>query len=110
MDIEALRARVYWSEADGRRVVELWQASGQSLAVFCKESGIRRTRIAYWVSRVSSATALTLATVTVAAPHATRASSRAIAIELRSGRVIRIEGDFDDAQLERAIVVAERAC
>lgn len=110
MDIESLCKRVYWSEVDGRRAVELWRASGQSLGVFCRASGVRRTRIAYWVSRVSPATALTLATVTVAAPLAARASNRAIAIELRSGRVVRVEGDFDDALLERVIVVAERAC
>ena len=105
MSIERLRASKYWSKGDGLRAVELWRASGESLTAFTRRTGLRRTRVAYWASRSSSPTAFALATVTVAPPR--RASG--ITIELRSGRAIRVEGDFDDALLERAIIAAERA-
>lgn len=48
---------------------------------------------------------LALAPVTVLAP--VRAGG--LAIELRSGRTVRVEGDVDEEILARVIVVAERA-
>jgi hypothetical protein len=107
MSIERLRASKYWSKSDGLRAVELWRASGESLSAFTKATGLRRTRLAYWLSRssLSASPAFALASVTVTA--LSRASG--ITIELRGGRAIRVDGDFDDALLERVIVVAERA-
>lgn len=41
------------TEADGRALVELWQASGQRAAVFCREQGIAAHRLSYWQQRVT---------------------------------------------------------
>ena len=39
--------------ADGRALVELWEASGQRAAVFCREQGISAHRLSYWQQRVA---------------------------------------------------------
>jgi hypothetical protein len=113
MDIEDLRRSSYWSEREGQRAVELWRESGLTLLEFSTRTGLRRQRISYWSSRAAQptsssakATAMVLAPVTVVRSQA----ASAITIELRSGRAVRLEGDFADDVLERVIAIAERAC
>ena len=108
MDIEDLRACAYWTEREGRAALSLWRRSGLSLTKFTHRERLSRTRLAYWRSRLRSASSpptLTLAPVTVIASR-----RGVIVIELLSGRVVRVEGDVDDAVLARVIAVAERAC
>lgn len=108
MEIEDLKRSSYWSEPEGRRAIELWSASGLTLLEFAARTGLRRQRLEYWRKRVSSsspaaaATALALAPVTVLP----RISPSAITVELRSGRAVRLEGDFADDLLERVIPCA----
>lgn len=109
MGIEELRACAYWTESEGRAAIALWRRSGEPRATFARRSGLGRTRLDYWSRRVGpegerAAAAITLAPVTVL-PSPTRG---AITIELRSGRAVRVEGDFDDATLARVIAIAER--
>ncbi len=115
MDIEALRACEYWTEREGRAALALWRRSKMELAPWARSVGLSASRLSYWRKRSESpssersatadAIAITLAPVTVLA-----ATSRGtITLELRSGRAVRIEGDFDDATLTRVIAIAERA-
>lgn len=112
MEIEELKRSAYWSEREGQRAIELWRASGVSLAEFAARTGLHPKRLEYWRKRTFSAalaapaSASTLAAVTVLP----RIASSAITIELRSGRAVRVEGDFADEVLERVIAIAERAC
>lgn len=43
----------YWSEADGRRVVEAWQRSGESASAFARRHRLRTRRLEYWRKRVA---------------------------------------------------------
>lgn len=107
MDIEELRACGYWGEREGLAAVELWRRSGQPLATWARAVGLARTRLDRWVRRAGArprSSAMTLASVTVVSSP----SRGALTIELRTGRAVRIEGDFDDAVLARVIAVAER--
>ena len=114
MEIEDLRRSSYWSEREGQRAVELWRESGLSLLEFSTRTGLHRKRMLYWSRRIAvqptssstEATAMVLAPVTVVRSQA----ASAITIELRSGRAVRLEGDFADDVLERVIAIAERAC
>jgi len=110
MGIDDLRHSRYWTKREGRAALSLWRASGEPLATFAHGAGLSRTRLEYWAKqlgtrRPSAAIDVKLAPVTIVAP----APRGAITIELRSGRVVRIEGDVDDALLARVIVIAERA-
>jgi hypothetical protein len=111
MEIEELKRSAYWSEREGQRAIELWRASGVSLAEFAARTGLHPKRLEYWRKRTSAAlaapaSASALMEVTVLP----RIASSAITIELRSGRAVRVEGDFADEVLERVIAIAERAC
>jgi hypothetical protein len=108
MGIEELRASGYWTEREGRAAVALWKRSGETLATWARSNGLSRTRLSYWTSRLEQRSpSLTLAPVAVLAASAARG---ALTIELRSGRAVRVEGEFDDAALARVIAIAERAC
>ena len=106
MGINELRVCGYWGEREGRAAVALWRRSGEPLATFARRAGFARSRLSYWARRIASAAAPSFAPVTILAAAA---RSSAISIELRSGRIVRVEGDVDDATLERVILVAERA-
>ncbi len=43
----------YWSEAEGRAVVEAWRRSGESATEFARRHGLRAKRIVYWEQRLS---------------------------------------------------------
>jgi hypothetical protein len=107
MGIDELRACAFWTDREGRAALSLLRRSGLSAAAFARREGLSRTRLLYWRSRVESGSApLALAPVTVIEAR----RSGVLAIECLSGRVVRIEGDVDDALLARVIVAAERAC
>jgi hypothetical protein len=109
MGIDELRACEYWTEREGRAALSLLRRSGLSAAAFARRERLSRTRLLYWRSRLatgSTPTEVALAPVTVV--EARRAGT--IEIECLSGRVVRVEGDVDDALLARVIAASERAC
>jgi len=44
----------YWSEDEGRLVVEAWQRSGENAAAFARGHGLRANRLAYWIKRLEA--------------------------------------------------------
>ncbi len=110
MQIEKLASVGYWSEAEGRAAVVAWRASGLTRATFARQHGVATRRLAYWEQRISPSTAtrsaIMLAPVTVIASPARDSE---IALELRSGHVVRLRGVVDEDQLARVIRAAERA-
>jgi transposase-like protein len=45
----------YWSEAEGRAVIEAWRRSGDSRSAFARRHGLQAKRIRYWAARLSRA-------------------------------------------------------
>lgn len=45
----------YWSEAEGRRVVEAWRRSGETATAFARRHGLRAKRLVYWSERLAAA-------------------------------------------------------
>jgi transposase-like protein len=43
----------YWSEAEGRTVIEAWRRSGESASGFARRHGLQSKRIKYWAQRLS---------------------------------------------------------
>jgi transposase-like protein len=82
----------YWSEDEGRRVVEAWQRSGENATAFARRHGLRAKRLVYWSKRLALATSMPAPTVSfvpaaVVAADEVAAIIRApggIAIELAS--------------------------
>lgn len=110
MQIEKLASVVYWSEAEGRAAVVAWRGSGLTKGAFARRYGIAARRLAYWEQRIPPSaaprSAMTLAPVMVIASPARDSE---IALELRSGHVVRLRGVVDEDQLVRVIRAAERA-
>jgi transposase-like protein len=48
--VEESRA-VRRSAAQGRALVERWRASGESIAAFCRQAGVRAQVLHYWLGR-----------------------------------------------------------
>ena len=46
---------VYWREADARRVLDAWRATGSSMAAFARASGLPVERIRRWRRRLEGA-------------------------------------------------------
>lgn len=44
----------YWSEDEGRRVVEAWRRSGENATTFARRHGLRANRLAYWSKRLAT--------------------------------------------------------
>lgn len=80
----------YWSEAEGRAVVEAWRRSGEPVSTFARRHGVQSRRIKYWAERHSGAEmaaprlALVPATVTSAVEVAAVIRVGAVTIELSS--------------------------
>jgi transposase-like protein len=47
--------RGYWSEREGRVVVEAWERSGQTMAAFARRHDVAAKRLARWVRRLQEA-------------------------------------------------------
>jgi transposase-like protein len=49
------RSSKYWSEAEGRAVIEAWRRSGESRSAFARRHGLQTKRLKYWAGRLSRA-------------------------------------------------------
>jgi transposase-like protein len=49
------RSSKYWSEADGRAVIEAWRRSGESRSAFARRHGLQTKRLKYWAGRLARA-------------------------------------------------------
>lgn len=45
----------YWSEVEGRRVVQAWRRSGETVTAFARRHGLRAKRVEYWRGRLAGA-------------------------------------------------------
>lgn len=53
----------YWSEDEGRRVVEAWRESGENATAFARRHGLRAKRLVYWSNRLEANASVRAATV-----------------------------------------------
>jgi hypothetical protein len=84
-----------WSADDARSVLARLDASGLATQEFAAQEGIDRQRLYYWRARLRAAPP---AFVEVAR---TIASTSAIEVVLRSGRVLRVADGFSEETLRR---------
>ena len=101
-----------YREADVSRwrdVVSEQVGSGKSVAVFCRERGLREWQLYEWKKRLRKSEATSFVAVEVAVPSAP-ASMRSVGIELRHrrGLSLMVEPGFDAAHLHRLLSVLEQ--
>jgi len=89
----------------------VWEqiASGQSVAVFCRDRGLRDWELYEWKKRLRESEAVKFVSVELAATSepAPVAPSRAIEIRLPRGRSLVVEPGFDAGHLRALLTVLE---
>jgi hypothetical protein len=95
--------------AKWRRLVSEQIASGQTVAAFCRDRGLRDWQFYDWKKRVRGAEAAKFVAMEVAAvaKQAPAAADRAIEVRLSRGRSIVIEPGFDAGHLRALLSVLE---
>jgi transposase-like protein len=89
----------YWSEEQGRAVVEAWRQSGEPATVFARRHGLHAKRLAYWNRRLSRDE-----------PAPTLSLVRATVISADLAAVIRIGGvtvELSNATPDQIAVIAQ---
>ena len=94
-------SRRYLTRAEGCALVDSWKLSGQSLAGFCRASGVAAWKLTYWRSVTQARSSAGSGFVQVKAA----AAGRGLELHLRDGLRIAIEAGFDPVVL-RAVVEA----
>lgn len=69
----------YWSEDEGRRVVEAWRQSGENATAFARRHGLHAKRLMYWSKRLAANASAPAATVSFV-PAAVVASDEVVAV------------------------------
>ena len=102
-------------EARWRALIAEQQASGQSVAAFCRERGLRDGPFYEWKKRLRSAETSPFVAVQIAAaetppvmPSAAPVLSAALEIRLRHGRSLLVGPNFDATHLLRLLQVLEQ--
>lgn len=101
-------------EARWRSLIAEQQASGQSVAAFCRERGLRDGPFYEWKKRLRPSEAEPFVAIEIAAvetavtPPVALVSSRLMEIRLRHGRSLLVEPNFDPHHLRRLLAVLEQ--
>lgn len=94
-----------------RGLVSEQSQSGQSVAAFCRERGLRAWHFYEWKKRLRESDAAKFVEVRISAPaepvRATGARKSAIEIRLREGRSLVVEPGFEASHLRALLAVLE---
>ena len=82
----------YWSENEGRQVVEAWRRSGENATAFARRHGLRAKRLIYWSQRLERNENVSAATVSFAPAVVVAAEELAAVIRAPSGIAIELAG------------------
>jgi hypothetical protein len=103
-----------WTEIEARGVLEAWRKSGQSLDAYARGRGLVPQRLHWWKKKLrfgavgDSGRRLALLPVRVTeAPEARRGEP--VTVLLRSGHMLKVGRDFDEAAFARVVALLERA-
>jgi hypothetical protein len=94
-----------------RELVLEQSQSGQSVAAFCKERGLRAWQFYEWKKRLRESEAVKFVEVQIAVPservQPSGARSSAIEVRLREGRSLVVEPGFEASHLRALLTVLE---
>jgi hypothetical protein len=101
-------------EAKWRSLVSEQEASGQSVAAFCRARELRESPFYYWKRRLQETATPAFVEVQVAKPplrprHSRAALGSPIEVRLRNGRSVVVAPGFDASHLRALLTVVECA-
>lgn len=90
----------YWSEDEGRQVVEAWRRSGENATAFARRHGLRAKRLVYWSKRFARSASADTSVATVSFAPAVVVAPEEVAAVIRAPSGIAIElGSATPAQI-----------
>src|SRR5262245_47587976 len=89
-----------------RELVEAWEASGLSMAAFCRQRKVASWSFYEWRRRLDVAVPALVEVKIAPRP----VPSAIYEVELANGRRLRVDANFDDQAVARLVVVLEHAC
>ena len=101
-------------EAKWRNLVSEQEASGQSIAAFCRARELRESLFYYWKRRLKQAATPPFVEVQVGKPaqrprHSPSAPGSTIEVRLGNGRSLMVAPEFDARHLRALLAVVESA-
>jgi hypothetical protein len=101
-------------QAKWRSLVTEQEASGQSIAVFCRVRELHESLFYYWKKRLKQAATSPFVEVQVAKPplrprHSSSAPESTIEVRLGNGRSLMVAPEFDASHLRALLAVVESA-
>ena len=102
----------HWSAAQAREALAAHTQSGMSLAGFARREGLPLHRLQWWRTRLKSTShtaekALRFVPVRISPAATTPLPTPGLEVELRGGRVIRVNGPFEPEILARLVRALE---
>lgn len=80
----------YWSEDEGRQVVEAWRQSGENATAFARRHGLRAKRLVYWSKRLAANARVSAPTVSFVPAAVVAAEEVAAVIRAPNGTAIEL--------------------
>jgi len=101
-------------QAKWRSLVSEQEASGQSIAAFCRARELRESLFYYWKKGLKQAATARFVEVQVAKPalrprHSRSAPGSTIEVRLGNGRSLMVAPEFDASHLRALLAVVESA-
>lgn len=109
-----VRESLNWTESNARLFLSRWSKSGMSLKSFCEKEGVNYGRVKYWKYRLSTEPESGMFVPVEVIEVSTEKESIChpildigIEVELRSGRVIRIDHGVNESVFRELVRVLE---
>jgi hypothetical protein len=102
-----------WTEVEARGVLVAWRKSGMSVEAYARARGIVPQRLHWWRKRLrfgAHEAALVPVRVAEGPEEATAVVRRGepVTVLLRSGQMLKVGRDFDEATFARVVALLER--
>jgi hypothetical protein len=108
--VTEVAGRSYWQESQARVMVEAWHGSGETITAFAARHGVEARRLGRWVRRLGGEGAsVRFHPVRITSASVPEPPGPFIEIELARGQRVRVAPGFDSDDLQRVVMVLERA-
>ena len=97
-----------WTEIEARGALEAWKKSGMCLEAHARSRGIVPQRLHWWKKKLRFGGSAALVPVRIVETRADARRGEPVTVLLRSGHMLKVGRDFDEATFVRVVALLER--
>ena len=97
-----------WTEIEARGALEAWKKSGMCLEAYARSRGIVPQRLHWWKKKLRFGVAAALVPVRIVETRTDTRRGEPVTVLLRSGQMLKVGRDFDEATFARVVALLER--